>query len=283
MARTLTLVAVAALAFVSFFIFTRNLARPIVTKPTEAPEKITKTAGEDPSGKYLAAKTWPEYFITVLSDSRLKVDTEVVRILSSRAGKIDYGFLYSDSSIQKGKAFLKSNGTVLARAYKTYGVAPNFTTAVLKLETDLGDLVGDHLAVNALYSICLFSEKRGKSAAKELRAFLEICMKNEWDPFSIRSSWVGAFGISQFMPRSFKVFAVDGNDDGVVDPFNMDDAIAGTGNFLKRHGWRVGDPSTQRTALKSYNRGSYAGAVLKYAALLEEAPKKARFKTPAKR
>ena len=266
MIRTPVLAACAALMFVFSFLSVKPFLQPRMVA-IGAP-KADATAGYNVT--YANAKTLPEYFVAVLSDPRLKIDSVVVRIMTSKKkGKIDYGFLFADSSVQKGKRFMQKRRTILANAYRKYGVPPNFTTAVLKLETDLGDFVGNHLVVNSLFTICLTSPKRSKSAAEELWRFLELSKKNGWDPLSIKSSWAGAFGIPQFMPRSFD-YAVDGNGDEIVDLFNEDDAIMSAGNFLKIHGWRDGDPASEKKALRSYNKGSYADAVIKYAAMLEK-------------
>ena len=224
----------------------------------------------DYRARYASAKTWPEYFIIALSDSRLKPDARVVEILESRKGRINYSFLYADSSVRRGNEFKREHSKKLEECFQIYGVAPNYVTAVLKLETNLGDFIGNHLVANSLYTISLFSSgKRGEESAKEFRAFLEFSMKNGWDPFSIKGSWAGAFGYPQFMPRSFS-YAIDGNGDGIIDLFNIDDAIMSVGNFLKAHGWRDGNPLAEKRALWSYNKGSYADAVIKYAAMLKK-------------
>lgn len=266
-----------SLSFFSFFLFS--------IEPEPNPKALSR---EEPKGdegpvenhraRYANIKTRPEYLAAVLSDPRFEIDSGVVRIVTSKKkGRIDYRFLFSDSSTQKGKAFMKEYGLKLAESQKKYGVSPNFITAVLKLESDFGGSFGKHLVVNSLYTIRLNSPKRKRFADKEFKSFLELSMKNEWDPFSIKSSWAGAFGIPQFMPSSF-VYAVDGDGDGNVDLFDMDDAIMSVGNFLKKHGWGS-NSKAQRKALESYNKGSYAEAVMRYAAML----KKSSDITPAKR
>jgi membrane-bound lytic murein transglycosylase B len=86
------------------------------------------------------------------------------------------------------------------------------------------------------------------------------------DPFSVLGSTHGAFGLLQFIPSSFLVFAVDGNGDGVIDLFNPDDAFHSTGNYLSKFGWDMKDEKKQRKALWRYNHDRiYVDVVTKYA------------------
>ncbi|HPU23830.1 MAG TPA: lytic transglycosylase domain-containing protein, partial [Candidatus Kapabacteria bacterium] len=81
----------------------------------------------------------------------------------------------------------------------------------------------------------------------------------------IYGSWAGAFGIPQFLPSSYVKYAIDGNNDGVVDLFNLSDAVFSVANYLKSHGW--GEMlSEQRKAIFAYNNSTaYVDAVMKLA------------------
>ncbi|MEK7651512.1 MAG: lytic murein transglycosylase [Patescibacteria group bacterium] len=251
-----------------------------LTIRTPAPsDKRVKTmnGGIDYAAKYAGIKTRREYFAAVFSDPRLQIDSGIVKMAKSRnKGKgINYQFLYTESSIQAGKRFIEDRGEVLEKVRQKYGVSPNFIAAILRLETNFGSFIGNHLAVNALYTVGLAYPKKSRDARRQLNSFIDLSRKYGWDPFSIKSSWAGAFGIPQFMPGSF-AYAVDGNGDGVIDLFNMDDAVMSAGNFLKIHGWRNNDPLAEKNALRSYNRGSYADAIIKYAAMLKKNNKQTR-------
>jgi membrane-bound lytic murein transglycosylase B len=214
---------------------------------------------------------YKKYVDSVLSDPRLKIDSGVVKRMNSKPRKINYGFLYKDSSLIEGDSFLVKNRETLDSAYVRYGVDRHYLAAIMCIETYFGVNLGDYPVLNALYTISTCSRSKSKRAEvkKEIYSFLAVCWKYEWDPFSIKGSWAGAFGIPQFMPSSFGC-AVDGNGDGIVDLFNMDDAIMSAANFLHKNGWKRTVKSSWGKALRKYNKGSYGAAVVKYAELLKK-------------
>ena len=75
------------------------------------------------------------------------------------------------------------------------------------------------------------------------------------DPLNIMGSFAGALGPAQFIPSTFRDYGVDGDGDGIVNPFKMEDATATMGNYLKSSGWSE-DASTEkkRNAVWHYNR-----------------------------
>jgi membrane-bound lytic murein transglycosylase B len=94
---------------------------------------------------------------------------------------------------------------------------------------------------------------------------LALCNNNQINPFSIRGSAAGAFGLCQFVPSSYLAYGTDGNGDGVVDLFDFSDAMASTANFLKSHGWHNRNAGKQFRAILAYNHCEhYAKAVLTY-------------------
>ena len=86
------------------------------------------------------------------------------------------------------------------------------------------------------------------------------------DPFTMKGSWAGAFGIPQFMPSSYVIFAVDDNGDGKVDLYDYPDAFASIANYLRRVGWKTGNEKKMRRAVYNYNHEkAYVNAVFSYA------------------
>ena len=87
--------------------------------------------------------------------------------------------------------------------------------------------------------------------------------------FDLKGSWAGAFGICQFLPSSYLNWAVDGNDDGNINLYEMDDAIFSVANYLINHGWSE-QPEDQKKAVFTYNNSSdYVDAVIQLAAKLK--------------
>ena len=147
---------------------------------------------------------------------------------------------------------------------KTDGIDPEVVLGILRIETYFGKLLGKRQVINSLYSIYVLSPKRRNRTIQELVSFLKIYKPGELDIFTINGSIAGAFGISQFIPSSFHIFAVDGNNDGEINLFSDADAIMSVANYLKRHGWDD-KYKNKRRAVYAYNHSNaYVNAVLVY-------------------
>jgi membrane-bound lytic murein transglycosylase B len=84
----------------------------------------------------------------------------------------------------------------------------------------------------------------------ELEQFLLLSRENGFDPLAPRGSYAGAMGIPQFMPSSWRSFAVDFDGDGVIDLDNsLADSIGSVANYLEKHGWQKGEPVAHRATL----------------------------------
>ncbi len=105
-------------------------------------------------------------------------------------------------------------------------------------------------------------------ARKNLVALLRQCKARGIDPFTMKGSWAGALGFPQFMPASLR-WAEDGNGDGKIDLFDMDDAIASVGRYLASAGFK----KSARDAVYDYNHEeAYVQGVLAFAAALKAPP-----------
>jgi len=126
-------------------------------------------------------------------------------------------------------------------------------------------------------------------------ATFQISDRLDMDPLGLRGSGSGAFGMPQFLPRSYLSYGSDGNGDGRVSLYDADDAIFSCANYLAAHGWKPGlSRAERRRVIWHYNRSdSYIDAVLGLAdrldgtAVVESAPRKAsaskKKPAPAKR
>lgn len=206
------------------------------------------------------------------SDSRLELYPEIVE----RKGKgLDYmgrrfGLL-KKSSLERGQRILSENREILEEVERSFGVEKEVVVAILRIETDFGRKTGKYPVFNSLFTMAIVENRRSAWAEDELIEFLRLCREQNKDPFSMKGSWAGAFGICQFIPSSYVRFAVDGNGDGVIDLFDFRDAVASIANYLKAHGWESGNPEAMRQAIHAYNRcDSYVDAVLAYAKATKE-------------
>ena len=207
----------------------------------------------------------------VFSDPRVALYPEIVE----RRGKgLDYTgrrfALLTKMSVKQGKKVLSDNGVILRKIEAAYGVGREVLVAILRIETNFGRFVGNVPIFNSLLTMALIENRRSDWAGEELGHLLQFCREQNKDPHSIKGSWAGAFGLPQFIPSSYVKYAVDGNDDGIVDLYNLTDALASMANYLKSFGWSLKDPAKKKEALYAYNRcENYVQAVLSYARALK--------------
>jgi len=207
----------------------------------------------------------------ILSDKRLTYYADFFRSNNGIARQSDptHGIFKRDS-IKKGSQVMKAKENTLNKVYERYGVQNEYLVSIYWVETRLGANVGKHQVINSLLTWVLSNTKRADWAEKELITFIKICDEQKLDPFSIRGSWAGAFGQTQFIPSSYMNFAVDDNGDGKIDLFNFEDAMFSTGNYLYCHGWDKNDLNKIKKAIYAYNHDvGYVNAVMIFASFIK--------------
>jgi membrane-bound lytic murein transglycosylase B len=144
-----------------------------------------------------------------------------------------------DSRIDSGVRFWEGHESHLQRAYDTYGVAPAIIVAVLGVETRYGQHAGNYRVIDALATLGFDYPPRAAFFRKELEHFLLLAREQQRDPLSLTGSYAGAMGYGQFMPSSYRAYAVDFDGDNFIDIWqNPADAIGSIANYLARHGWQ---------------------------------------------
>lgn len=147
----------------------------------------------------------------------------------------------SQLRVDKGRAMAKEWGRILDHIERTYGVDRHVVLSVWGNETNYGGYLGGHNVIRALATLT-YNGYRADYFRKELLTALEILAQGHTDPKHMVGSWAGAMGHTQFMPSSFKAYAVDITGDGRRDIWTtIPDALASTANYLKKHGWRAGE------------------------------------------
>lgn len=137
--------------------------------------------------------------------------------------------------IQKGKEMMGLHHKTLKAAEKKYNVPAKYIVAFWGLESNYGSHKGSIETLNALTTLA-YDTRRRTFFTKELLTFLKILEKENLS--DVKGSWAGAFGNFQFMPTTFKAYAVDGDGDGKIDIVNSEtDAIFSAANYLSKMGW----------------------------------------------
>jgi membrane-bound lytic murein transglycosylase B len=140
-------------------------------------------------------------------------------------------------------AFAQQNAETLAKVSDQTGVPASVITAIIGVETFYGRITGSYRVIDALATLAFDYPKRSPFFTRELQNFLVLAYESGKDPLALKGSYAGAMGYGQFMPSSYRAYAVDYDGDGVADIWtNADDAIASVANYFLRHGWEPGAP-----------------------------------------
>lgn len=144
----------------------------------------------------------------------------------------------SPGNIQKGVVFWDKYQKSLQRASLIYGVPPEIIVGILGVETRWGQVMGDTRVIDSLATLSFNYPRRAEFFSSELKAFMLMTRSKGIDPFSIRGSFAGAMGYPQFMPSSFKSYAIDFNDDGHINLWDPVDAIGSVASYFRAYGWQ---------------------------------------------
>lgn len=144
----------------------------------------------------------------------------------------------TEKRISDGVEFWRQNRETLMRVRQDYGVDPAIVVAIIGVETSYGRITGNFRVLDALSTLAFDYPKRSEFFTRELEQFLLLTREQRRDPQEIRGSYAGAMGYGQFMPSSYRAYAIDYNGDGLADIWNNPvDAIGSVANYFARHGW----------------------------------------------
>ncbi|NLF25667.1 MAG: lytic murein transglycosylase [Deltaproteobacteria bacterium] len=265
---------------------------------------------------YLAEKLMqdgiqPHKVRSIFKDPRMPAYEHVMFSIEPRESAVQYRLFTHPAQVTLGRRCLSEHTAAFAQAEKNYSVDRHVLAAILLIETHCGKSTGKSTILyrlarlatinapeNLAYNLRAHNLHRGDNSAQrarrdriikrarrleemfypEIAALLEIAERNHVDPFQIKGSTAGAFGIPQFLPSSYIKFGVDADGDGKVSLFNFTDAIASCANFLKSYGWQnEASLSEKRQVIWQYNHSdAYIDTTLKVAELLKAPPKPRR-------
>lgn len=209
----------------------------------------------------------------------------VSRFFIHTESSLNYDQFTSKKSISNAMAYINEHRAALDRAQTLYGVDKTIITAILLVETRLGKYLGKQTVFNTLSTMASLTDaalmeriwdsipdkkkpkkdvfekkvaRRSKWGYEELKALIRYTEQQGVAPETIKGSYAGAMGISQFMPSNALELAKDGDDDGKVDLFTHADAIFSVASYLKHHGWKPGlARQKQHEVLFKYNHSNY--------------------------
>lgn len=160
------------------------------------------------------------------------------------------------SRIQKGVEFWRDNEATLAKAEQEFGVSASVIVAIIGVETRYGKNKGSYRVIDALSTLGFDYPPRAKFFRKELKQFFLLAREQKQNPLDLIGSYAGAMGYGQFIPSSYRAYAVDYTNDDFADIWNNPtDAIGSVANYFKRHGWKKDQPVIVRMRInEGYNK-----------------------------
>jgi membrane-bound lytic murein transglycosylase B len=180
---------------------------------------------------------------------------KIIEAMTRPAEKVTPWWEYHDrflteERISQGVQFYAEHRESLERIATARGIPPQYLVAIMGVETKYGRFVGHYRVLDALMTLAFDYPPRSDYFRGELEQFLLLYTEEHLDPLKVTGSYAGAMGVPQFMPSSYRLFAVDGNDDKKRDLWNdWDDILASIANYFVEHGWETGGPVLAETKL----------------------------------
>lgn len=144
--------------------------------------------------------------------------------------------------ISGGVSFWEQHELTLERASRVYGVPPEIIVAIIGIETRYGRDTGSFRVLDALATLAFDYPQRAEFFSGELEQYLLLAREAGVDALNFKGSFAGAMGIPQFLPSSYRKYAVDFDGDGRRDLWNNAvDAIGSVANYLQSFGWQAGE------------------------------------------
>jgi membrane-bound lytic murein transglycosylase B len=181
---------------------------------------------------------------------------KIIELISKPAEKVSPWWQYreqfmTEQRIAEGAKFMQEHRARLEKAHKETGVAPEYVVAIIGVETYYGRITGKFRVLDALATLAFDYPPRGEYFRKELAQFIALSREEAVDPLTALGSYAGAMGAGQFMPSSYRAYAVDGSNDKQRNLFaDWDDVIASVANYFKKHGWVADGPVLAEAVLQ---------------------------------
>ncbi len=163
----------------------------------------------------------------------------------------------TEERIAAGAQFWVDHAKDIESVAQRYGVAPEMIVAIVGVETYFGTRMGKYRVLDALATLAFAFPPRATFFSSELEQFVLLAREEHLDATAALGSYAGAMGAGQFIPSSFRKFAVDADDDGKRDLWNdWDDALGSVANYFKASGWQTGQPVVEQASRSPKFKGA---------------------------
>jgi membrane-bound lytic murein transglycosylase B len=188
----------------------------------------------------------PETVRSILALARIQ--PPIIEAISRPAERVrpwhEYRNIFmTEERIAAGVKFWQEHREQIDRVSAETGVPPEILVGIIGVETFYGRIIGRYRVLDALATLAFEYPPRSPFFTRELEQFLLLVREQGLEIETPVGSYAGAMGMPQFIPSSYRAYAVDGDGDGRIDLWNsMDDILASVANYFKAHGWRPGEP-----------------------------------------
>lgn len=187
----------------------------------------------------------PEVVGSILALARIQ--PPIIEAISRPAERVrpwhEYRKIFmTEERIKAGVDFWHEHRERIDRVSAETGVPPEIMIGIIGVETFYGRIIGRYRVLDALATLAFEYPPRSAFFSRELEQFLLLVREQDLEIEAPVGSYAGAMGMPQFIPSSYRAYAVDGDGDGRVDLWNsMDDILASVANYFRAHGWRPGE------------------------------------------
>ncbi|OUD12574.1 lytic murein transglycosylase B [Thioflexithrix psekupsensis] len=199
---------------------------------------------------------WSESWLRSVLSQAKKHDAIIKLMTPPKTGKARPWYEYRNTfltqeRIDGGVQFWQSHADALRRAEQHYGVPAEYLVSIIGVETYYGRIMGNYRVLDALYTLAFYYPRRAEFFRGELEHFLFMIQEEGFDPLSMTGSYAGAMGLGQFIPSSYRRYAVDFTGDGKRNIWSDEtDAIGSIANYFRQHGWQPNQPVIEATQVR---------------------------------
>ena len=152
--------------------------------------------------------------------------------------------------IDKALSLYQEKNLIIKDVENKFLVEKELLLALMGIETNFGKYLGKMDIVSSLATLS-FDKRRSEFFTKELLILLKLIDDGTIDPTILYGSWAGAFGNFQFMPRTIKNYAIDYNENSIIELKDIDDSFASAANYINKIGWKIDQPCFYKVELKN--------------------------------
>lgn len=187
----------------------------------------------------------PEYVREMLAEARFQqsIIDAITRPAEAKPWHAYRPIFLDAPRIDGGVEFWRANADLLAEVEERFGVASEVVVAIVGVETRFGMITGNYRVLDALATLGFYYPRRAEFFSSELGHYLRLADEEDLPITEVKGSYAGAMGLGQFMPSSYRSYAVDFDGSGRRDLWrSLPDVLGSVANYLTAHGWETGEP-----------------------------------------